>query len=80
MKVAKGALSWFFTEKFWRSSFVRRKLAASVAALPIAGAVVVSIATSSRADEGGVSFWVPGFIASLAATPQVPGFSFANIL
>ena len=80
MKVAKGALSWFFIEKFCRSSFVRRKLAASVAALQIAGAVVVSIATSSRADEGGVSFWVPGFIASLAATPQVPGFSFANIL
>ena len=80
MKVAKGALSWFFIEKFWRSSFVRRKLAASVAALQIAVAVVVSIATSSRADEGGVSFWVPGFIASLAATPQVPGFSFANIL
>lgn len=80
MKVAKGALSWVFIEKFWRSSFVRRKLAASVAALQIAVAVVVSIATSSRADEGGVSFWVPGFIASLAATPQVPGFSFANIL
>ena len=39
-----------------------------------------SLATSSRADEGGVSFWVPGFVASLAATPQVPGFSFANIL
>ena len=31
-------------------------------------------------DEGGVSFWVPGFFGSLAATPQVPGFSFANIL
>ena len=80
MKVARGALSRFFTDKFWRSSSARRKLAASVAALQIAGAVVVSIATSSRADEGGVSFWVPGFIASLAATPQVPGFSFANIL
>ncbi len=31
------------------------------------------------ADEGGVSFWVPGFFGSLAATPQVPGFSFATI-
>ena len=80
MKVARGALSRFFTEEFWRSSFVRRKVAAGVVALPIAGAVVVSLVTSSRADEGGVSFWVPGFIASLAATPQVPGFSFANIL
>ena len=32
------------------------------------------------ADEGGVSFWVPGFFGSLAAAPQVPGFSWANIL
>jgi hypothetical protein len=31
------------------------------------------------ADEGGVSFWVPGFFGSFAATPLVPGFSFANI-
>jgi hypothetical protein len=28
----------------------------------------------SRADEGGLSFWVPGFFGSLAATPQTPGF------
>ncbi len=33
----------------------------------------------SRADEGGVSFWVPGFFGSLAATPQQPGWSLANI-
>jgi hypothetical protein len=33
----------------------------------------------SLADEGGVSFWVPGFFGSLAATPQQPGFSFATI-
>src|SRR6201992_2328495 len=33
----------------------------------------------ARADEGGVSFWVPGFFGSLAATPQQPGWSVANI-
>src|SRR3954466_319553 len=33
----------------------------------------------TRADEGGVSFWVPGFFGSLAATPQTPGFSYASI-
>jgi len=33
----------------------------------------------ARADEGGVSFWVPGFFGSLAATPQQPGWSLANI-
>ncbi len=31
------------------------------------------------ADEGGVSFWLPGFFGSLAATPQVPGWSLATI-
>jgi hypothetical protein len=33
----------------------------------------------ARADEGGVSFWVPGFFGSLAATPQQPGWSMADI-
>jgi hypothetical protein len=33
----------------------------------------------ARADEGGVSFWVPGFFGSLAAAPQVPGWSLATI-
>ena len=32
-----------------------------------------------KADEGGVSFWIPGFFGSLAATPQQPGWSLANI-
>ena len=29
------------------------------------------------ADEGGVSFWLPGTFGSLAAAPQRPGFSFS---
>ena len=33
----------------------------------------------SRADEGGVSFWVPGFFGSLAAAPQQPGWSLATV-
>ena len=33
----------------------------------------------SLADEGGVSFWVPGFYGSLAAVPQQPGWSVASI-
>jgi hypothetical protein len=33
----------------------------------------------AHADEGGISFWVPGFFGSLAATPQQPGFSYASI-
>ena len=31
------------------------------------------------ADEGGVSIWLPGSFGSLAATPQEPGWSFANL-
>lgn len=31
------------------------------------------------ADEGGVSFWLPGLFGSLAATPGVPGWSWATI-
>ncbi len=29
----------------------------------------------SRADEGGISFWLPGQYASLAAAPEVPGWA-----
>jgi hypothetical protein len=35
--------------------------------------------TGAKADEGGVSMWVPGLFGSLAATPLQPGFSFATI-
>ena len=42
-------------------------------------AAVFSVPESSLADEGGVSFWVPGFFGSLAAAPQQPGWSLANI-
>ncbi len=48
------------------------------------GKVFASALLSARhpiasADEGGVSFWVPGFFGSLAATPQQPGWTLANI-
>ena len=33
----------------------------------------------AKADEGGVSFWVPGFFGSLAAVPQQPGWSLTNV-
>ena len=33
----------------------------------------------AAADEGGVSFWLPGFFGSLAATPQQPGWAFTSI-
>lgn len=45
----------------------------------VSGAIVACQPSVMKADEGGVSFWVPGFFGSLAATPQQPGFSFATI-
>ena len=42
-------------------------------------AAVLSAPHLAMADEGGVSFWVPGFFGSMAATPQQPGFTLATI-
>ncbi len=39
----------------------------------------MAVPKAAVADEGGVSFWIPGFFGSLAATPQQPGWSFASI-
>jgi hypothetical protein len=39
----------------------------------------VSPINAARADEGGVSFWAPGFFGSLASAPQMPGWSLATI-
>jgi len=33
----------------------------------------------AQADEGGVSFWIPGFFGSLAAAPQQPGWSLTTM-
>src|SRR5205814_9421080 len=42
-------------------------------------AAIASSTNMSWADEDGVSFWIPGFFGSLAATPQQPGWSLINI-
>ncbi len=55
---------------------VRRKIAAF-------GVLCALVSLADRptafADEGGVSFWVPGFFGSLAAAPSVPGWSWVTI-
>jgi hypothetical protein len=48
------------------------------ASLTILAAIEV-LSPPARADEGGVSFWVPGTFGSTAATPQQPGWSFTFI-
>src|SRR5262249_60661710 len=50
---------------------------AAIAALALG--TFISAPRSALADEGGVSFWIPGFFGSLAATPQQPGWSLTNI-
>ena len=49
----------------------------AVAALALTALATTS--NNSRADEGGVSFWLPGLFGSLAAVPQQqPGWAFAT--
>jgi hypothetical protein len=62
---------------FRERRFGGRQLLA-VATLLAMGAIV-TVPKGAIADEGGVSFWLPGFFGSLAATPQQPGWSFASI-
>src|SRR5262249_30719099 len=40
---------------------------------------LISAPTIAAADEGGVSFWLPGFFGSLAAAPQQPGWALTSI-
>jgi hypothetical protein len=39
----------------------------------------VTAPNAVHADEGGVSFWLPGLYGSLAAVPQQPGWSLATV-
>jgi hypothetical protein len=46
----------------------------------ICGAVALAcLAGDAKADEGGVSVWLPGFFGSLAASPLQPGWSLTSI-
>jgi hypothetical protein len=57
-------------------SRLRRNVAKLLGTCIIASFAAIDIA---KADEGGVSFWLPGLFGSLAATPQQPGWSLATI-
>src|SRR6266566_6678873 len=48
------------------------------AAAGAAGLAIVLASQASLADEGGVSFWLPGLFGSLAAAPLQPGWSVAE--
>jgi hypothetical protein len=55
-----------------QSNIKRIGCAVTTAALVLCPAI-------SRADEGGISFWLPGQYGSLAATPQTPGWALGSI-
>lgn len=55
------------------SGMIRPALAAGIAITTI---VLPQIA---RADESGISFWIPGLFGSLAAVPVTPGWSVSSI-
>jgi len=63
---------------------MRKRLAMRTAAavLLVVGLIAIqdAIQGSARADEDGVSFWIPGFFGSLAAAPLQPGWSMTSIL
>lgn len=44
----------------------------------LAAALIVHAPTTARADEGGISFWLPGLFGSLAAAPLQPGLSITS--
>jgi hypothetical protein len=58
-----------------RTHAIRTGLVCGVVAFTAAAAMP----NIARADEGGVSFWIPGLFGSLAAVPQQPGWSTASI-
>ena len=51
--------------------FPRKARAASVGLVILLGGALTA-PTGAMADEGGVSFWIPGFFGSLAAAPLQP--------
>jgi hypothetical protein len=58
---------------------LRRAIPSTLICGVLAFAVLESTPRIALADEGGVSFWLPGAFASLAAVPQQPGWSLANL-
>src|SRR5262245_56913034 len=66
-------------EAIMKQRWTTRRIAGSIASAVLMLAALIAAPTGARADEGGVSFWVPGFFGSLAATPLQPGFSAVNI-
>lgn len=57
----------------------RRPSSALHIAASLLAIATVLLSQPARADEDGVSYWLPGRFGSLAAVPQVPGWSMAAV-
>jgi hypothetical protein len=62
----------------WKSPGFWARARSLIAAATFTTAAV-SLPAPSHADESGVSFWVPGSFASLAAVPMNPGWSYSTV-
>ena len=56
-----------------------RRTAGVYAMVALVLALFVCTVNPALADEGGVSFWIPGLYGSLAALPGQPGWSFTSL-
>ena len=72
---AMRAVAVVLSERLAGRLAVRSLRAATLLAL----AALIATSKVSRADENGISFWIPGLFGSLAATPQQPGWSLTSI-
>ena len=61
------------TSRTSRAHLTRRLLTGALAT------ALALVSQASLADEGGVSFWLPGLFGSLAAVPQQPGWSLTSV-
>jgi hypothetical protein len=69
----------------WRGRIARlicpyagASLSGAMLVTALAAGVTTQAPTAARADEGGISFWLPGLFGSLAAAPLQPGLSITS--
>jgi hypothetical protein len=79
MRPNLGALRLFAAMTVVRKLSSRQRVRFRLATAFFGVAAITYSTNISLADEGGISFWIPGFFGSLAATPQQPGWSLASI-
>jgi hypothetical protein len=68
----------FVTATGWKL-IGRRRAEIRLGAIIATFAALTCSANIASADENGISFWLPGFFGSMAATPQTPGWALASI-